>query len=351
MDNFFSDKLLPVDDLTKLYTRESISKYAQTLIDQRIPFTVALLDVDNFKYINDSYGHIAGDKILCEIAFRIKKLLGNNGVVGRFGGDEFIVILKSVVEYDKLWNICHNLLVNMREVEIPNFSGLYVTVTIGLSRFPENERNCEKLMMMADKALYRGKTKGRNCFIIYLPEKHANIVLKNEKEKQLSTMYLHSVVFSHLTQSKDLGTGIKNLFNFFSSYFMLDHICIQTDEKIIFQTIHILSKNKVFARIPNQLIHTNINKTIDIFYVNDIKPLVQSNKMELYNMLKEQEITSTCYADISYCGKSYGFIRVDMTGLTDSFRIWQHTEMDILMTTAKMIATILNFTNRTLDDL
>ena len=350
MDNFFSNKTLPVDELTKLYNRDSILKYVESLIDSRTQFSVALLDIDNFKYINDSYGHISGDKILCEVAGRIKKQLGENGVLGRFGGDEFIIILKNVVEYDKLWNICHNILVNMREVEIPNFSGLYVTVTIGLSRFPENERDSEKLLIMADKALYRGKTKGRNCFIIYLPEKHANIVLKNENEKKLSTMYLHSVVFSHLTQTKDLKAGIKGLFNFLSSYFMIDHICIQTEDKILFQTIHVLAKNKSFSHIPNQLIRTNINKTIDIFYVNDIKPLVQSNKMELYNLLKDQQIMSTCYADISYNGKSFGFIRVDMTGLSDSYRIWQHSEMDIFMTTAKMIATILNFTNKTLDD-
>ncbi|MBQ3671425.1 MAG: GGDEF domain-containing protein [Treponema sp.] len=351
MDTFFSKNSFPIDELTRLYNREVILNYMEYLIENRTPFTIALLDIDNFKYINDSYGHIAGDKILCEVAERVNKLIGENGVVGRFGGDEFIVILKNVIEYDKLWNICHNLLVKMREVEIPNFSGLYVTVTIGLSRFPENEKESEKLMIMADKALYRGKTKGRNCFIIYLPEKHANIVLKNEKEKQLSSMYLHSVVFSHLTQSTDLKTGITNLFNFLSSYFMIDHICIQTEDQLLFQTIHILSKNKTFARIPNQLIRSNINKTIDIFYVNDIKPLVQSSKIDLYNMLQEQEITSTCYADISYCGNSFGFIRIDMTGLPDSFRIWQHTEMDIFMTTAKMIATILHFTGQNLSEL
>lgn len=350
MDSFFSSNAVSVDELTKLYSRESISKYMEHLIENNTPFSVALVDIDNFKYINDSYGHIAGDKILCEVATRIKKQIDKNGVVGRFGGDEFFFVLKNVVEYDKIWNICHNILVNMSEVEITDFAGLYVTITIGLSRFPENERDYEKLMVMADKALYRGKTKGRNCFIIYLPEKHANITLKNEKEKKLSSMYLHSIVFSHLSQA-DLKSGISNLFTFLSSYFMIDHICVQTEEELLFQTVHILSKNKTFALIPNQLIRTNINKATGIFYMNDIKPLVQSNKMELYNLLQKQQITSTCCADISYNGNSFGFIRVDMTGLPDSFRIWQHSEMDILMTTAKLIATILNFTHKSLKDL
>lgn len=350
MDSFFSDKESSVDNLTNLYTRDVMNEYMTHLVSQDIPFSVALVDIDNFKYTNDSYGHIAGDKILNEIAERIRQKVGADGAVGRFGGDEFVVVLKNIVEYDKLWNICHNILVNMSEVEISNFSGLYVTVTIGLARFPENEKNPEKLLNMADKALYRGKTKGRNCFIIYLPEKHANIVLKKEKEKQLSSMYLHSVVFNNLSKPS-LKEGIENLFNFLSSYFMIDHICIQTEDKILFEKLHLLSKTKEFKIIPLQLIQDKINKSIGMFYVNEIKQVLKANHIKLYDSLKEQQISSICLADISYAGKSYGFIRADMTGTETSCRIWQHYEMDILQTAAKMIATVLNFTNLSLENL
>ena len=350
MDNFFSGKEAQVDSLTNLYSREVVLEYMQSLIDETTPFTLALLDIDNFKYINDTYGHLAGDKILCEIAERIKKQLGDDGSVARFGGDEFLIVLKDLVEYDKLWNICHKILVNMGEVEITDFPGLYVTVTIGLARYPENEKNLEKIMEMADKALYRGKTKGRNCFIIYLPEKHANIVLKKEVEKKLSPMYLHSVVFNYLSQSKDLKVGINNILDFFCSYFMIDHVCIQTEKQLLFEKIHTLSKNRKFEKIPNHLIESKINKTLDLFYLNDIKQLFQANQMELYEALKKQQIMSTCYANISYRGKSFGFIRVDMTGLgfVNSFRIWQQDEMAVFMSAAKMIATILYHTGEEL---
>lgn len=358
MDAFFESENLSVDNLTKLYNRNVIVDYVEHLIEEKTPFSMALVDIDNFKYINDNYGHIAGDKIICEVANRIKSQLGNIGEIGRFGGDEFIIVLKNITNYDEVWNVCHRILVNMSEVEISDFGGLYVTVTIGLARFPENALSYEKLLETADKALYRGKMKGRNCFIIYLPEKHANIVLKTEKEKQLSSMYLHSIVFSHITRTENLAEGIKGLFDFISSYYMIDHLCIQTGEgdggnlgKLYFEKVHQLARNKTFKPINLEFVKHNLNKTIEMFYLNDVKHLMQSHQIEFYESLCEQQITSTCYVDISYQGESFGMLRADMTGLPDSHRIWQYEDMDILLTTGKVIALVLHFTNRTIKDL
>ena len=356
MDFFNNNQHIAFDGLTQLYDRETIVCYANNLIMANRPFSMALIDVDNFKYINDNYGHIAGDKIICEVSERLKKLIGENGVVGRFGGDEFIAIMPDLINYDEVWQACHKTLVNMSEVEITDFNGLYVTVTIGLARFPENAMNYEKLLETADKALYRGKTKGRNCFIIYLPEKHANIVLKTEKDKQLTSMYLHSIVFNNLTKTDNLTEGIKNLFDFISAYYMIDHICIQSEGngseigKLYFEKIHQLSKTKIFKPMSLELIRSNMNSSIEMFYLNDLKQLVRSNQIEFYNLLCDQKITSTCCVNITYQNTRYGMLRADMTGVAGSNRIWQYGDMDILLTTAKTIALILHYTGKSLSD-
>lgn len=77
----------PKDNLTHVYSREVIIDYVNQLVADGTPFTFALVDIDNFKYVNDTYGHIAGDKILKTVSNRLVKLIGSIGTVARYGGD------------------------------------------------------------------------------------------------------------------------------------------------------------------------------------------------------------------------------------------------------------------------
>ena len=76
----------PKDNLTQVYSREVIIDYATSLIRRKIPFSFGIVDIDNFKYVNDTYGHLSGDKILKTVSTRLMKLIGTIGAVGRFGG-------------------------------------------------------------------------------------------------------------------------------------------------------------------------------------------------------------------------------------------------------------------------
>ena len=336
IESFFSDKQFSRDNLTGLYNREVIVEYVNTLIGRNIPFSLSLLDIDNFKYVNDTYGHALGDKVIQAVSSTIKTSIGEKGVVGRFGGDEFIIVYPELIEYDAVWRTCSKLSADIYAISIPEHTDLAITSTIGLARFPENERSYEKLLETADKALYRGKMKGRSCFIIYLPEKHANIVLKTEKDKSLSSLYLHSFVFRTLTNDS-LKEGIKNLFNFLTSYYMLDHICIQADGKLLFEKIHELSRNKVFIPINEKLLDESFGFSTDIFHTNKIDDLKKLNKLELKKSFDDQKIMATCIVKIECKNKIYGILRAEST----SQRIWQRGDMDIILTTAKTIGLIL----------
>ncbi len=347
MDDFFKIERAR-DNLTGLYSREVIVEFAGELVSRGEPFSLGLIDIDNFKYINDSYGHIAGDKIIKTVSNRIQDILSEHGAVGRFGGDEFIFILQGMVDYDAVWSILRSLRITMNNGEIPEFEGLFVTVTMGVSRFPKNGATYDEIFEMADKALYRGKTKGRNCFIIYLPEKHASLNLHSENDKSLSSMYLHSLVFRLLTMETGLSDGIRALFTFFSSYLMLDHICIQTnDNKIHFEKTHELSRNQSFRAIDLALIRNNINSASDIFYTNKAQNLDKQQQPRLQTEYKEQGIQSTFNCEISCRNVNYGMLRVDST----SARIWQRCDMDILITAAKTIALMLNDSGKTIDSI
>lgn len=163
------------DSLTGLIVRPVILRFVQSLIQARTPFTLAIVDLDNFKSINDNYGHRTGDEMLSAIAEDLRRAVGPAGLVGRYGGDEFLLVLLELNDYDLTHSFFEkiygeggvfrkNLLIRERSI--------FSTATVGSASCPKNADNFEALFALADKALYRGKSKGRNCFIIYVPEKH-----------------------------------------------------------------------------------------------------------------------------------------------------------------------------------
>ena len=241
------------DGLTKVLNREMISSYLSHLIQNKKTFTVCLCDVDNFKSVNDNYGHMLGDEILQILAKTIEETVGNKGVVGRYGGDEFMIILDGITEYNDVWEVCHKINVTAGKLRYEKAEELNVTLTTGIVRFPIDGQTYEELLSKANRALYRGKMKGRNCFIIYLAAKHANILIEKKKEKLYSSMEMLSRVFNIVTVGDDLKKNIKSVIQYLSSYLMIDHICIQSSNKICVEQIHSLSVIKEFEYIDNDL--------------------------------------------------------------------------------------------------
>ena len=333
--SFFADKSAR-DTLTHLFTRDIIIEYVNFLIGGNVPFSLALVDIDNFKYVNDTFGHLTGDKIIQKVAETLQKAVGENGSVGRFGGDEFIIVFPELVEYDAVWTACRTISAAMSNLTFVEQEDLTITLTIGLARFPENAKSNESLLETADKALYRGKMKGRNCFIIYLPEKHEKIMLKTEKDKTLSSMYLHSIVFRNLSK-QPLADGITSLFSFLSSYFMLDHICVQVDGDILFEKIHELSRTHSFKPINTHFATRIMVSNTEMCYLNRIEQLDRLGQTDFKDELQSQGIRSAFYAQIVCNDKDFGFIRAESTYQ----RVWQYSDMDILITTARTIALIL----------
>lgn len=349
MADFFSNKTdLKTDSLTELYDREVIVEYANYLISKNVPFTLALIDIDNFKNVNDNYGHSAGDKIIKEVAKKLKENIGDKGVVGRFGGDEFLFVTKGIVEYDEIWTFCRTLFKKIDGLQIPDLAGCYITCTTGLSRFPLDGNSYEDLIGKADKALYRGKQKGRSCFIIYLDAKHKDIVLHAEGDKSASSMQRITTMYKLLNSASSLRNGVESVLNNFSTTAMIDHISIQSEDKLLFSTVHPLSRHKDFSFIDNNLFEFDISDATGIFYINERQQLETLKQTDLFNALYAQSIKSAAYAIIKYNEKIYGYIRADATSHA---RIWQRDDLELLVAAANAIATALHYQNLELNDL
>ena len=335
------------DSLTNVLSREMILSYLNYLLQKNIPFSLCLCDIDNFKQVNDNYGHMKGDEVLTIFAKKIEDSIGKKGIVGRYGGDEFMIILEEITEYNDVWEVFHKLNKEISKLEFENMDELCITLTSGISRYPIDGESYEDIISTADNALYSGNMNGRNCFIIYLAAKHANVILKTENESIYSSMHIHNKVFEILTNSNhNLKENIHDILLYFSTNYMYHNICIQNNEKILESIIHPLSSGKDFFVIEDKYF---IDGLIDsnFMYVNHRRNILRNNQ-QLNNILKTQKIASIFIAKIEYNDKSYGYLRVDMC---NSGRIWQNSEMDLLVTVSKIIGILLHYNNLTLEEI
>jgi diguanylate cyclase (GGDEF)-like protein/PAS domain S-box-containing protein len=150
------------DALTDLPNRVTLRELIDTAIGEGHEFALLFIDLDHFKDINDSLGHGAGDRLLQEVARRLSASVGSDGVVTRYGGDEFVTMLKGSTDGGELSALLARVTQTLDEpVQIDDMP-LRVRMSIGVSCYPQDGTDCETLLKHADLAMYRVKAGGRN---------------------------------------------------------------------------------------------------------------------------------------------------------------------------------------------
>jgi diguanylate cyclase (GGDEF)-like protein len=165
------------DKMTGLLNKNAITEYASDLMQSKDhkPFYFFLMDVDNFKAINDTFGHMKGDEIITDVAHIAKEVIGDNGVVGRIGGDEFMLVLENINTEQDLRMILLTIRKTVEDKYHDMGENICTTVSMGGALFPTDAMDYDSMFMLADKMLYIAKTKGRNRYIIYTPLIHGKI--------------------------------------------------------------------------------------------------------------------------------------------------------------------------------
>ena len=133
---------------------------------------LVIIDIDDFKHINDTYGHIFGDQVIRRVAEIMQVLVGQRGVIGRFGGDEYVILLEKVGTREQLKTLLKTI---AKEFALAFDPKIHVTASIGVSEYPVDGAEYEELMRKADKALYLAKEKGKNRHIIYEERLHGKL--------------------------------------------------------------------------------------------------------------------------------------------------------------------------------
>lgn len=183
------EQLAYYDHLTGLHNRVLFKEQLRTALHvcqrDKTHFALMYLDLDHFKHINDTLGHEAGDKLLVEVANRIKECLREEDVIARLGGDEFSVLLHQVGSAQYAYVVANKIIAALNRPLSLMGQEVVIGASIGITMLPDDSLQLDSLMKNADLAMYKAKEKGRNTFQFYTADMNDQIEKRLAMERDL----------------------------------------------------------------------------------------------------------------------------------------------------------------------
>ncbi len=329
-----------LDPLTGVVSRQYMAGFVQSLISDDTPFTFGILDLDNFKFINDTYGHHAGDEVLISVADSFATALDGFGIVGRFGGDEFLMIDLRDREYAEkkafLSDLYGSQKVVRRNIPMEGCSP-FITGTIGCATYPDDARDYDALFELVDKVLYRGKTKGRNCYIIYVEEKHRDIQISKLARRGICTS------LRSLLRLFELVPGMKN---------RLASVLPLLMEELQITDLYYVGRDGVMRSVRAQNLAVDVSDidqlmTDDMYSANSLER-VQAKSPRFYGALRQMDVETLMVARVSMDNRGTdGYL---ICAEPRSRRIWQEEECATLFFLSRLVAARVHFEGESLGE-
>lgn len=323
---------LTMDSLTKVYNKKTITEYASRLVKQDTVnrISIAILDIDYFKQVNDRYGHLYGDKVLTRVAKKLKEVVGEDGVVGRIGGDEFMIVLKGINDDYALRGILRAIRTQVKWEFKNDYENFQVTTSIGVAFSPNNGHDYEELFKKADFCLYVAKEKGRDRYVFFRDEIHRESYENslNKKDKiindgremrelryltDIMVQYNHDkkaavmAMLEHMLSMYKIdnisiykGEGFKDIVSVGApiksesdmSYIDTDGFKILMGDKTYIASSFINKNQDVAPEFVDEMRKRHIHSTIQCFIgtKDDVKGLLTINRMKAASQWAEYEI-------------------------------------------------------------
>lgn len=204
------------DALTKLPNRAMFSDRLTYSLShyKRHPnqrFAVLFIDLDRFKMINDTLGHLAGDKFLVEISARLSDCVRENDLLARLGGDEFVILLDSFISQDDVEEVATRIITKVSQPFTIDNNELYSNASIGIAMFNQQYKDASEILRDADAAMYQAKSLGRGRYVFFDESMREQLIASLTLEQELrialkeEQFELHYQEISHLDSSNIIG--------------------------------------------------------------------------------------------------------------------------------------------------
>ena len=330
----FFDKILEdvgldeiLDPLTGILSRNYALKFVHSLIAAGTPFSFTILDLDNFKTINDTYGHSGGDATLMGVAAGLAEYTDGFGLAGRFGGDELLIInvrdlgLDANKAFLKTMFESHAVL---RRSIIYNDASIFVTGTLGCASYPQDTDDFDELFDLIDKMLYLGKRRGRNTFTVYDKDEHKDVEIKKLTKRNM---------FENMRLLKECSEQYKTAQEGMKAVIPL--IC----EMLQISDLYYVTKNGRMKAVLDEDFDEDAsdiaNTVTEELYVENDSTTLRSKSPKLCASLEKHKLGSVLAVRISFKGVIDGYL---VCAVPRGHRIWQENEYALLYYLANVIS-------------
>lgn len=318
-------ELVRRDQLTGLILKEDITNYCKKIMSNREKRSaIAIIDIDNFKNVNDHFGHSMGDVVLKKCSAIINREMGSYGKAGRIGGDEFLAVFDNFTISEEIKNVLRGIKNNILQAYTEEHDGFHVSTSIGCAIFPDDADNFNTLFDLTDHLLYRAKHKGKNRYIIYDKEKHGSVeeVLQTDvKEVGISGRrgLSKSEAVCHIIDLDQCGKeySLESILNDIIEYFIIERIIVynKTDRKVELQRgIDPLTSELIYETI-DYLYDDDLKQfyTDNVMVINNIKMFQTKKSQKLYDKMIDQGVFSIMHHEITGSSGKVFVISYEMT--------------------------------------
>ena len=187
------------DDITGIPNRKMFTEKFEELINNNLEceskIGLIIFDIDNFKNINDTYGHEIGDEILLKLCERVNNIIDGRQIFARFGGDEFVIAFSNIINDEEINEFLDELLLEVRKPFDVNDKKIYCTVSAGISMYPEDADKLDILLKTADMAMNKAKEEGKNRYKLFDIDISNDFKRQYEIEKALRNAIENNEIF------------------------------------------------------------------------------------------------------------------------------------------------------------
>ncbi len=345
-----------LDLLTNCYNKVSAeSAIARSLKENSMRHHVLyIIDIDNFKAINDNLGHHFGDLVLRDIAMKLKEQFRSRDIIGRVGGDEFIVFAENISNQKIIEQKARLIAEAFQNTYSGEDEDYKVSGSIGVSRYPDDGTTFEDLYKSADKALYQSKMRGKDCYTLYskdfLDGTMKNRTALDNANRMVSSYFdtdLISSIFNLLYEAKNINNAIDATMKVIGKTLNVDRCYIfeSKDDGKTYDNTYEWCKDGIRPEIDNlqgltkEILEDFFRDSNDegVLYCNDLRTLKAEGA---YELMAEQDIKSFLHIQI----KSKGYVKLFL-GLDDCtrYRVWNEKEINSLAYSAKILSSFLLF--------
>lgn len=348
------------DPLTGLYNKAAISSVIESCIKENtdhVNQALFILDIDYFKNINDSYGHLTGDKVLTEVAMALKNSTRSSDFVGRIGGDEFVVFLPEVTTTDATIKKAQHILDEIRKLR-PFKNEKNLTCSIGITICSSNESNFTDLYQQADEALYSRKSEGRNGCTLFDNQLHLDLYQSwslakdsnhenyNYNESYILDQGIAQYCFRTLFNAENFDTALQSLLEILGRSF-------DVSRTYVFETTPDSSHMTMTYEWCNEGIQPQINNLQNLSFQKELSNYKNrfdkegvfvwtgSNEEEgkLKDLIESQGIKSLLQCAVSLEGNFLGGIGFDECVRDE--REWSENQIHVFKLSANVLSTFI----------